>query len=75
MRNAMLYDFRACQLFPLRYDYLRHARQVMQYALEKVHTAETTALSRNWKKTPVGVRESVRKVCFTLCGAGRRLEL
>jgi len=35
MHNAMLPDYRACQVFLLRYDCLRHAQQIMKYALSK----------------------------------------
>jgi hypothetical protein len=58
MHNAMLHYYRACQIFPLRCDFFQHA-----------HATEKTALSRNWKKTPIGIRMSVSKVYVTVCGA------
>jgi len=30
---------------------------------QRVHTSEITALSRIWKKTPIGIRMCVSKVC------------
>jgi hypothetical protein len=35
IHNAMFHDYRACQIFPLQYDYLRHAQQILKYALSK----------------------------------------
>jgi hypothetical protein len=31
----MLHDYRACQVFPLRYDSFRQAQQILKYALSK----------------------------------------
>jgi hypothetical protein len=36
---------------------------------ETFHTTETTALSRSWKKTKIGILVSVSKVYVTFCGA------
>jgi len=36
---------------------------------KKFHTTETTALSRSWKKTAIGIGVSVSKVYVTFCGA------
>jgi len=33
VHNAMLHDYRACQLLPSRYDCLRHVQQILKYAL------------------------------------------
>jgi len=33
INNAMLHDYRDWQVFPLRYDCLRHEQQIMKYAL------------------------------------------
>ena len=33
MHNAMLHDYRTSQVFLLRYDCLRHAQQILKYAL------------------------------------------
>jgi len=33
MLNAMLHDYLACQVFPLRYHCLRHAQQILKYVL------------------------------------------
>ena len=33
MDNTTLHDYRTCQVFPLRYDGLRHAQQILKYAL------------------------------------------
>jgi hypothetical protein len=35
MLTPMLHDYRACPVFPLRYDCLRHAQQILKYALSK----------------------------------------
>ena len=35
IRNSMLHDYRACPLFPLRYDRFQHAQQILKYALSK----------------------------------------
>jgi len=45
IRNAMLHGYRACQVFPLRYDCFRHAQPIVKYDLKRVHTTEITALS------------------------------
>jgi hypothetical protein len=58
MLNAMFHYYRFCQVFPLRYDFFQHAQPT-----------EKTALSRNWKKTPIGIRVSVSKVYVIFCGA------
>jgi hypothetical protein len=31
--NAMLHDYRACQVFPSRYDCFQHAQQIVKCAL------------------------------------------
>jgi hypothetical protein len=36
---------------------------------QTVHTTDTTALSRSWQKTAIGIRVSVSKVYVTFCGA------
>ena len=36
---------------------------------KRAHTTETTALSRSWKKTAIGIRVSVSKFYVTFCGA------
>jgi len=36
---------------------------------QSFHATETTALSRDWKKTPTAIRVSVSKVYVTFCGA------
>jgi len=35
MQNVMLHDYLACQLFPLRYDCLRHHQLIVNYAVSK----------------------------------------
>jgi len=33
--NVMVNDYCACQVFPIRYDCLRHAQPILKYALSK----------------------------------------
>jgi hypothetical protein len=39
----------------------------------RVHTNETTTLSRSWKRTPTEIRLSVSKLYVSFCGAATKL--
>jgi len=75
MHNATLHDYRASQVFPLRYVvFVMHSR-FWNMPYNTVHTTETTALSRSWKKTPIGIRVSVSKVyIISFCGAAFKMK-
>ena len=60
-------------VFQWRYLCLRQVQLFLKCALYKVHTAETNALSRSWKKTATAVGVSVSKLYVTFCGSSSKL--
>jgi len=72
--NAIHHDYRACHVFPLRYDCLRHVQQIPKCAFLKD--------PHNWNNRTVEELEEVLdcdlivckyNLCYFLCGAAAKL--
>jgi len=67
MHNAMFHDHRACHVFPLRYDCLRHAQQITTVgrkkneflALERASCLELFAIKLTVRTLPAAENFSV----------------
>jgi len=64
---------RSCPTFPRRLYRFRRYKSFRNVLYKMVHTNETTALLRSWKKTLTTIRLSVSKLYVTLCGAAGNL--
>jgi hypothetical protein len=69
MYNEMLHDYSACQLSREDMFVFDTYSWFWNMPYQTVHTTETTAVLRSWKKTTIGIRVSVSKVYVTFCGA------